>query len=90
MRFSYFSVSPWLTYFHSFAVILAVAALLGGAGGFSLTDALLNDLYVHHVPVGLLPVLLSGLLVFGVGIAAASVSNLGAARANPMDSLKAE
>jgi hypothetical protein len=73
-----------------FAVILALAALLGGAGGFSLTNALLNDLYVHHVPVGLVPVLLSGLLVFGLGIAAASVSILGAARANPVDSLKAE
>jgi ABC-type antimicrobial peptide transport system permease subunit len=67
-----------------------VAALLGGAGGFSLTNALLNDLYVHHVPVGPVPVLLSGLVVFGLGISAAGVSILRAARANPVDSLMAE
>ncbi len=73
-----------------FAIILGVAVLLGGAGGFSLTNALLNDLYVHHVPVGPVPVLLSGLLVFGLGIIAAGASIFRAARANPVDSLKAE
>jgi ABC-type antimicrobial peptide transport system permease subunit len=51
---------------------------------------LLDDLYVHHVSVGLVPVLLSGLLVFGLGILAAGVSILRAARANPLESLKAE
>jgi ABC-type antimicrobial peptide transport system permease subunit len=73
-----------------FAILLGVAAVLGGAGGFSLTNALLDDLYVHHVSVGLVPVLLSGLLVFGLGILAAGVSILRAARANPLESLKAE
>jgi ABC-type antimicrobial peptide transport system permease subunit len=73
-----------------FAVILGVAVLLGGAGGFSLTNTLLDDLYVQRVPVGLVPVLLSGLLVFGLGISAASASIFRAARANPVDSLKAE
>jgi ABC-type antimicrobial peptide transport system permease subunit len=73
-----------------FAILLVAAALLGGAGGFSLTSALLNDLYVHHVPVGAVPVLLSGLLVLGLGISAAGISILRAARANPVESLKAD
>jgi ABC-type antimicrobial peptide transport system permease subunit len=73
-----------------FALLLGVAVLLGGAGGFALTSALLNDLYVHHVPVGPVPVLLSGLLVFGLGISAAGASIFRAARANPVESLKAE
>ncbi len=73
-----------------FAILLGVAAVLGGAGGFTLTNALLDDLYVYHVPVGPVPVVLSGVLVFGLGIAAAGVSILRAARANPLESLKAE
>jgi ABC-type antimicrobial peptide transport system permease subunit len=73
-----------------FAVILTVAMLAGGIGGFFLVSALLKDLYVHHVEVGLVPVISGSLAVFAVGILSAGVTMLKAAASNPTKSLQRE
>ena len=71
-----------------FAVILFIAALLGGYGGFALTDALLSDLFAQHVGVNFLTIILSGLSVFLVGIISTSLTIWTAASANPVKALR--
>ncbi|HEY5823302.1 MAG TPA: FtsX-like permease family protein [Cyclobacteriaceae bacterium] len=71
-----------------FAIILLVAALIGGYGGFMLSDALLSDLYKQHINVSLLTTILSGLLVFTVGIFSTSLTIWTTANSNPVDALR--
>lgn len=73
-----------------FALILGVAAALGGAGGFVLTEALLSDLFRQHIEVTTGPVILCAIVIFAVGIAATTATILKAAVENPVRVLKSE
>ena len=73
-----------------FAIILAIAILMGGMAGYFLTGALMNELYRQHITVGLIPVILCGLFTFVIGISATSGTILRAALTNPTESLKNE
>lgn len=73
-----------------FAIILLTAALLGGFGGYVLTDALLSDLFAQRIAVKAVPVVLSGVFVFLIGIAATSATIWRTANSNPVNALKAE
>ncbi len=73
-----------------FVVILALSVLLGGAGGFMLTKSMLSDLYVQHIPVGLVPVVLCSLLVFLIGLSTTSLIIMKAARISPVLTLKVQ
>ena len=71
-------------------VVLLLAMTFGGAGGFFLTDALLDNLYVQHIEVGVTPVVLCGVVIILVGISTTSVTIFKAAQANPTESLRSE
>jgi putative ABC transport system permease protein len=73
-----------------FVIILTIAVLLGGAGGYYATKALLDEIYAYHIPVGYIPVVLCGLTVFLIGILTTSSTILKAARSNPVDTLRSE
>lgn len=73
-----------------FTIILSIAAIFGSLGGFVLTNNLLSFLYKHHIAVGLIPVFLCTLLIFGAGYITTSSSILKAASANPVDALRSE
>ncbi|MBI1769571.1 MAG: ABC transporter permease [Bacteroidetes bacterium] len=73
-----------------FAVILGLAVVLGGTGGYILTDTLLASLFAQHIKVGVATALLCGLVIFLIGISAASGTIFRSAVANPVDSLRAE
>ena len=73
-----------------FAIILALAVLFGGAGGYVLTDALLASLFFQHIPVGVVTVLLCGLAIFSIGISAVSSIIFRSAVCNPADTLRVE
>lgn len=73
-----------------FIIVLLIAGLLGGVGGYYLTDSLLNQIYAYHISVGLIPVILSAVLIFGIGIFTTSLTILKAAKANPVKTLRSE
>ena len=70
-----------------FALILFASAILGGTGGYILTNALLSDLYAQHIDVNILTVIISGVIVLLIGISATSLTILSAANANPVKAL---
>ncbi len=73
-----------------FAIILALAAVLGGSGGFLLTNALLGNLYAQHIEIGLLTIVLCSLSIFAIGILTTSTTILTAATDDPTKTLRNE
>jgi len=71
-----------------FAIILAIAALAGGYAGYAFTDFLLSDLYAQHVRVNLVTVILSGSVIFVVGILSTSATIWSTANGNPVKALR--
>jgi putative ABC transport system permease protein len=74
----------------NFAIILGVGAILGGAGGYLLTNALMNSLYAQHIEVGLTTVILCGLAIFIIGISTTSQTIFKTAITNPTETLRNE
>ena len=70
-----------------FVLILLTAAVLGGWGGYTLTDALLSDLYAQHISVSLVTILLASLFVFLIGIMSTSATIWSTANSNPVQAL---
>ena len=64
--------------------------IFGGAGGYALTIALLNEIYATHIEVGVFTIILCGMLIFFIGIGTTSGTILRAAHNNPVDTLKDE
>jgi ABC-type antimicrobial peptide transport system permease subunit len=73
-----------------FVIILLAAMVFGGAGGYVLTNALLNEIYATHIDVGVFTIILCGMLIFFIGIGTTSSTILHAAHSNPVDTLKDE
>jgi ABC-type antimicrobial peptide transport system permease subunit len=73
-----------------FAIVLGLAAVVGGVGGYFLTNALLNSLYVQHIEVGFVTVALCGLVIFIIGIATTTGTIFKAALTNPTETLRNE
>lgn len=73
-----------------FVIILLLAAIAGSVGGYYATNTLLGILYAYHISVGIFPVVLSAIFIFGIGIFTTSVTILKAARSNPVDTLRTE
>jgi hypothetical protein len=73
-----------------FVVVLLLAAILGSIGGYYATNGLLSILYAYHIGVGIIPVVISALFIFSMGIFTTSVTILKAARANPVHTLRTE
>ncbi len=73
-----------------FFIILLVAMFVGGAGGYVLTDALLDNIYRTHIDVGIFTVFLCGLVVFIIGMSTTSTTIFQAAKNNPVKTLRDE
>jgi ABC-type antimicrobial peptide transport system permease subunit len=73
-----------------FVIILSIAGILGAVSGFYLTNALLQEIYAFHIPVGIVSVILCTLFILAVGLLTTSTTILKAARANPVDTLRTE
>jgi len=73
-----------------FFFILLAAMIFGGAIGYVLTDALLDNIYRTHIDVGVFTVFLCGLLIFIIGISTTSTTILQAAKSNPVNTLRDE
>ncbi|MCK5368120.1 MAG: ABC transporter permease [Cyclobacteriaceae bacterium] len=73
-----------------FAIILVLAMIFGGLGGYFLTNILLKEIYATHIEVGFITVALCGLFVFIIGISTTSGTIFRAAVANPATTLRDE
>jgi putative ABC transport system permease protein len=73
-----------------FTIILGLAVLLGSAGGYLLTDALLNELTSQHLEIGFATIVLCSITIFAIGISATSGTILKTALMNPTESLRNE
>ena len=73
-----------------FAIILALAALLGGGGGYLLTNTLLNDLYAQHTEIGFMTIVLCSISVFSIGISTTSTTIFRTATDDPTKTLRNE
>lgn len=73
-----------------FVIILAIAGVLGSVGGYFGTSWMLDLIYAYHTPMNLIPVILSALAIFFVGLSTTSFTILKAAKANPVDTLRDE
>lgn len=73
-----------------FAVILLVAAFLGGYGGYVLTDALLTDLFAQRLEVPLATTITCGVFVFLMGMTSTSLTIWSTANSNPATTLRSE
>jgi putative ABC transport system permease protein len=73
-----------------FVIILGIAAVFGGVGGYYLTKMLMDEIYAYHIPIGVMPIVLCGLAIFTVGILTTCSTIYKAAKSNPVDSLRTE
>jgi len=71
-----------------FAMILSVAALAGGYGGYVFVDTLLDSLYAQHIEVNVGMLVCSGVAIFSAGIIATGVTTWWAASSNPVEALR--
>jgi hypothetical protein len=71
-------------------VILFLAMAFGGAGGYFLTNSLLDEIYVQRIDINIFAVIACGLMVFGIGIGTTSTTIFRAAKANPVETLRDE
>ncbi|MFT6867750.1 MAG: putative ABC transport system permease protein [Cyclobacteriaceae bacterium] len=73
-----------------FIIILILAGLMGSLAGYFGTRWLLDLIYAIHIPMSVVPVFLSALVIFIIGISTTSLTILKAAGANPVDTLRDE
>ncbi len=73
-----------------FVWVLAVSAVLGGGIGYLYNWAFLNNFYVFHVEIGLLPLILSGVIIVGAALLTTSLTIRQTANTNPAQVLRDE
>lgn len=73
-----------------FIIILVLAGFFGGLGGYFGTTWILDLIYAFHISVQMLPIILSALAIFIVGILTTSITIYIGARANPADTLRCD
>ena len=73
-----------------FSLILVIAAIFGGVGGFFLATTLLGEIYAYHIAVGFIPITAGAIILISVGLITCTSTVYKAARANPVRSLRAE
>lgn len=73
-----------------FAIILALAVILGSTGGYFLTNALMSSLYIQHIEVGTVTIALCSLTIFVIGILTTSTTVFKTATDDPTKTLRSE
>ncbi|MEO9965440.1 MAG: FtsX-like permease family protein [Reichenbachiella sp.] len=73
-----------------FIIILVLAGIFGGIGGYYGTTWILDLIYAFHISVQFVPIFLSSIGIFIIGIATTSITIYRGARVNPADTLRNE
>jgi len=67
-----------------FVIILSIAAIIGGVGGFFLSNILLDEIYAYHIEVQVLAVIMGVFIVCISGLATTSSNIFKAAQLHPV------
>lgn len=73
-----------------FVILLTLAGIIGSAGGYFLTNALLDEIYAYRISITLFTILSCAFLIIAIGMFTTSSTILKAARSNPVDTLRNE
>jgi putative ABC transport system permease protein len=73
-----------------FAVILAIASLLGSVGGYFLAQMFMASIWAYYVPIEIVTIIVSNLIVFIISALTIGGKVMKAARFNPVDTLRDE
>lgn len=73
-----------------FIIILLLAALIGGAGGYFLAGLLMDQIYAYHIAVKVAAVVLGVIIVCLAGLFTTGTTIFRAATVNPINSLRDE
>lgn len=73
-----------------FLVILGIAAFLGSVIAYLITDQMLEDMFIYHISITIVPFVLAMLIILVAAILTVGYKVLSAAMANPVDSLRYE
>ena len=73
-----------------FSIILMMAVVLGGSGGYFLTTALLGNLYAQHIEIRFITIVLCSLTIFIIGISTTSTTIFKTASDDPTKTLRSE
>ncbi|MCR9249570.1 MAG: ABC transporter permease [bacterium] len=74
----------------SFSILLVIAGVFGAVGGYFLCTILLDEIYAYHINIGPITLVLSVLLISGMGILTTGSIVFRAAKENPVMSLRDE
>ncbi|MGC3947766.1 MAG: ABC transporter permease [Chryseolinea sp.] len=73
-----------------FRIVLVISMVLGSTAGYYIMEWLLGEIYAYRISVGILPVALCALAIFGIGIGTTSITIMKAAKLNPVKTLRTE
>lgn len=73
-----------------FVMIMLIASLIGGVGGYLLTDILMDQIYAYHIDVKIVAVLMAVLVVCTAGLFTTGSTIFRAAQADPVKTLRDE
>lgn len=74
----------------SFVLMVLLATVLGSVGGYYLTDLLIESVFKFYRPIGMLSFVLPFAVIVTIAVATSFLRVLGAARKNPVESLRYE
>lgn len=74
----------------SFLALIILAALLGTIGGYFLTDMLIASIFKIYQPLGTVSLVLPFFIIFAIALFTSFIRVFGAARQNPVKSLRYE
>lgn len=73
-----------------FRIVLMISAVIGSTAGYYAMEWLLGEIYAYRIEVGVIPVALCAIAIFGIGIGTTSVTIMKAAKLNPVKTLRSE
>ncbi len=73
-----------------FVLLVGIAAVVAGAGGYFTMEALLDAIYTYHIDVGVWPFLAATLMILALAVLVVSGRVFRAATANPVEALRSE
>ena len=74
----------------SFLLMVVIACAVGSVGGYFLTNMLIESIFKFYKPIGAASFVVPFLIIFTIAGATAFLRVLGAARRNPVESLRYE
>ncbi len=73
-----------------FLIIVFIGSILGSTAGYFITDLLMDEIWTYHMDLGVLTLIIPILSILFVSLISVSTKVVGAAKRNPVESLRYE